>query len=136
MDLRTGELITAPQALNGVYTWDINNSLYFAITRHEQGPFGVNQDIITVQGLFRFNHNLWKVLGIHKCFINFRIWTTLQLQTGLFLRVFRYQVLKYLDNMGVISINNVIRAGDHVLFNVIAKTIKCQLTHEIKFKLY
>nr|AXX70365.1 truncated replication enhancer protein [African cassava mosaic virus] len=38
--------------------------------------------------------------------------------------------------MGVISINNVIRAADHVLFNVIEKTIECQLTHEIKFNVY
>nr|UFP62891.1 AC3 [African cassava mosaic virus] len=134
MDYRTGELIIAPQAENCVYTWEINNSLYFAITRHQQRPFLLNQDIITVQ--VRFNHNLGKVLGIHKCFLNFRVWTTLHLPTGLFLRLFRYQVLKYLDNMGVISINNVIRAADHVLFNVIAKTIQCQLTHEIKFNIY
>nr|AIP87948.1 replication enhancer [African cassava mosaic virus] len=134
MDLRTGELITAPQAMNGVYTWEINNPLYFTITRHQQRPFLLNQDIITVQ--VRFNHNLRKELGIHKCFLNFKIWTTLQPQTGLFLRVFRYQVLKYLDNIGVISINDVIRAANHVLFNVIAKTIECQLTHEIKFNVY
>nr|CCK73281.1 Replication Enhancer Protein-truncated [African cassava mosaic virus] len=71
MDLRTGELITAPQAMNGVYTWEINNPLYFTITRHQQRPFLLNQDIITVQ--VRFNHNLRKELGIHKCFLNFRI---------------------------------------------------------------
>nr|UFP62861.1 AC3 [African cassava mosaic virus] len=134
MDFRTGELITAPQAKNGVYTWDITNPLYFAITRHEQRPFNMNQDIITVQ--IRFNHNIRKALGIHKCFLNFRVWTTLRPQTGLFLRVFRYQVIKYLDMIGVISINNVIRAVDHVLYDVIEKTIKCRVTHEIKFNLY
>nr|UFP62822.1 AC3 [African cassava mosaic virus] len=134
MDLRTGELITAPQAMNGVYTWEINKSPVFTITKHQQRPFMMNQDIITVQ--VRFNHNLRKELGIHKCFLNFKIWTTLQPQTGLFLRVFRYQVLKYLEHMGVISINNVIRAADHVLFNVVDKTIACKLTPEIKFNVY
>nr|UFP62845.1 AC3 [African cassava mosaic virus] len=134
MDLRTGDFIIVPQAINGVYTWEINNPLYFTITRHQQRPFLMNQDIITVQ--VRINHNLGKELGIHKCFLNFRILTTLQLQTGLFLRVFRYQVMKYLDNIGVISINNVIRAAYYVLFNVIDKTIECQLTHEIKFNVY
>nr|UFP62927.1 AC3 [African cassava mosaic virus] len=134
MDSRTGELITAPQAKNGVYTWEIKIPPYFAITRHEQRPFLLNQDIITVQ--VRFNHNVRKALGIHKCFLNFRVWTTLRPQTGLFLRVFRYQVLKYLNNIGVISINNVLRAVDHVLFNGTNKTIGSYLTHEIKFNIY
>nr|AWD30787.1 C3 [Tomato yellow leaf curl virus]AWD30793.1 C3 [Tomato yellow leaf curl virus] len=36
MDSRTGELITAPQAENGVFIWEINNPLYFKITDHSQ----------------------------------------------------------------------------------------------------
>nr|AGZ95037.1 C3 protein [Tomato leaf curl Sudan virus] len=134
MDSRTGELITAPQAKNGVFIWEINNPLYFKITNHDNRPFNMNKDVISIQ--IRFNHNIRKELGIHKCFLNFRIWTNLQPQTGHFLRVFRYQVLRYLHNIGVISINNVIRAVDHVLYNVIAKTIDVTEHHDIKYKFY
>nr|AFU54629.1 AC3 protein [Tomato yellow leaf curl virus] len=134
MDSRTGELITAPQAENGVFIWEINNPLYFKITEHSQRPFLMNNDIISIQ--IRFNHNIRKALGIHKCFLNFRIWTTLQSQTGRFLRVFRYQVLKYLYSLGVISINNVIRAVDHVLYDVLENTINVTATHDIKYKFY
>nr|ABS29937.1 REn [Tomato yellow leaf curl virus]ABS29939.1 REn [Tomato yellow leaf curl virus]ABS29941.1 REn [Tomato yellow leaf curl virus]ABS29943.1 REn [Tomato yellow leaf curl virus]ABS29945.1 REn [Tomato yellow leaf curl virus] len=134
MDSRTGELITAPQAENGVFIWEINNPLYFKITEHSQRPFLMNHDIISIQ--IRFNHNIRKVLGIHKCFLNFRIWTTLQSPTGHFLRVFRYQVYKYLNNIGVISLNNVIRAVDYVLFDVFENTIDVIEQHEIKYNLY
>nr|AGH27835.1 AC3 protein [Tomato yellow leaf curl virus] len=134
MDSRTGELITAPQAENGVFIWEINNRLYFKITEHSQRPFLMNNDIISIQ--IRFNQNIRKALGIHKCLLHFRIWTTLQPQTGRFLRVFRYQVLKYLYSLGVISINNVIRAVDHVLYDELANTINVTATHDIKYKFY
>nr|AIP89813.1 replication enhancer [East African cassava mosaic Kenya virus] len=134
MDSRTGELITAPPAKNGVFTWTITNPLYFEITNHDKRPGNMNHDIITLQ--IRFNHNLRKALGIHKCFLNFKVWTTLRPQTGLFLRVFRYQVLKYLDMMGVISINTVITAVDHVLYDVLLNTLQVTEHHEIKFNLY
>nr|AIP89069.1 replication enhancer [East African cassava mosaic Kenya virus] len=134
MDSRTGELITAPQAKNGVFIWEITNPLYFEITNHDTRPGNMNNDIITLQ--IRFNHNIRKALGIHKCFLNFKVWTTLRPQTGLFLRVFRYQVLKYLDMIGVISINTVLRAVDHVLYNVLVNTLQVMESHEIKFNLY
>nr|AIP89593.1 replication enhancer [East African cassava mosaic Kenya virus] len=134
MDSRTGELITAPQAKNGVFTWEITNPLYFAITNHDRRPGNMNHDIITLQ--IRFNHNIRKALGIHKCFLNFKVWTTLRPPTGLFLRVFRYQVLKYLDMIGVISINTVINAVDHVLYDVLLNTLQVTEHHAIKFNLY
>ncbi|CCF12088.1 replication enhancer protein (REn), partial [Cassava mosaic Madagascar virus] len=134
MDSRTGALITAPQAQNGVFTWEINNPLYFTIPRHDSRPSHLNHDIITIQ--IRFNHNIRKELGIHKCFLNFQVWTTLHPQTGHFLSVFKRQVLKYLDNVGVISINTVIRAVDHVLYNVLVNTLQVMESHEIKFNLY
>nr|AIP89086.1 replication enhancer [East African cassava mosaic Kenya virus] len=134
MDSRTGELITAPQATNGVFIWAITNPLYFAINDHDKRPGNMNHDIITLQ--IRFNHNLRKALGIHKCFLNFKVWTTLRPQTGLFLRVFRYQVLKYLDMIGVISINTVLRAVEHVLYDVLLNTLQVTEQHEIKFNLY
>nr|AIP88843.1 replication enhancer [South African cassava mosaic virus] len=134
MDSRTGELITAPQAKNGVFIWAITNPLYFEITNHDKRPGNMNHDIITLQ--IRFNHNTRKALGIHKCFLNFKVWTTLRPQTGLFLRVFRYQVLKYLDMIGVISINTVLRAVDHVMYDVLLNTLQVTEQHEIKFNLY
>nr|WBR81471.1 replication enhancer protein [Pedilanthus leaf curl virus]WGG23461.1 replication enhancer protein [Pedilanthus leaf curl virus] len=127
MDSRTGELITAAQAKNGVFIWEIQNPLYFKITEHHNRPF-------TVQ--IQFNHNLRKALGIHKCFLAFRIWMTSQPPTGRFLRVFKTQVLKYLDNLGVISINNVIRAVDHVLWNVLHHVVYVDQSSSIKFNIY
>nr|AFO38448.1 C3 [Jatropha mosaic Nigeria virus] len=134
MDSRTGEYITAPQAGNGVFIWEINNPRYFTTTEQSVRPFNTNHDIITLQ--IRFNHNLRKELGLHKCYLNFRVWTTSQTRSGTFLRVFKTQVLKYLDMLGVISINNVIRSVDHVLHNVIRTCIEVQEFHEIKFKFY
>ncbi|ABB52016.1 C3 [Pepper leaf curl Pakistan virus] len=134
MDSRTGEPITAAQAENSVFIWEITNPLYFKITEHHNRPFLRNHDIITVQ--IRFNHNLRKALGIHKCFLTFRIWTTSQPQTGRFLRVFKTQVVKYLDRLGVVSINNVNRAVDHVLWNVIQHIVYVQQSYSIKFNIY
>ncbi|ABP58642.1 replication enhancer protein [Clerodendron yellow mosaic virus] len=134
MDSRTGESITAAQAMNGVYIWEVPNPLYFRILSHLDRPFFRNHDIITIQ--IRFNHNLRRALGLHKCWLTFRIWTSLTPQTGRFLRVFRTQVLRYLDNLGVICINNVFKAVDHVLYNVINNTIDVEISHEIKFLLY
>nr|QCS40556.1 replication enhancer protein [Euphorbia leaf curl virus] len=134
MDSRTGELITAAQAENGVFIWEIQNPLYFKILEHHNRPFLMNQDIITVQ--VQFNHNLRKALEIHKCFLAFRIWMTSQPPTGHFLTVVKTQVLKYLDNLGIISINNVIRAVDHVLWNVLRHTVHVDQSYSIKFNIY
>nr|WAK98709.1 AC3 [Pepper yellow leaf curl Thailand virus] len=134
MDSRTGERITAVQAENGVYIWTVNNPLYFKVTQHHERPFMMNHDIITVQ--IQFNHNLRRALGLHQCYLICQIWTRLRPQTWRFLRVFRYQCMKYLDHLGVISINNVIRAITHVLYNVFNGTIDAHVSHIIKFNVY
>nr|ANS14389.1 AC3 [Papaya leaf curl virus] len=134
MDSRTGELITAAQAENGVFIWEIQNPLYFKITEHQNGPFRMKKNIITVR--LQFNQNLRKVLGIHKCFLAFRIWMTSQPPTGRFLRVFKTQVLKYLNNLGVISINTVLKSVDHVLWNVLHHIVYVNQSYSIKFNLY
>nr|AHA82226.1 AC3 [Tobacco curly shoot virus] len=134
MDSRTGELITAAQTKNGVFIWEIQNPLYFKITEHHNRPYLMNRDIITVQ--IQFNHNLRKALGIHKCFLAFRIWMTSQPPTGQFLRVFKTQIFKYLDNLGIISINNVIRAVDHVLWYVLEHIVYVDQSYSIKFNIY
>ncbi|ACT82446.1 replication enhancer protein [Papaya leaf curl virus [India:Pratapgarh3:2008]] len=134
MDSRTGELITAAQAENGVFIWEIQNPLYFKITEHHNRPFLMNRDIITVQ--IQFNHNLRKALGIHKCFLAFRIWMTSQPPIGRFLRVFKTQVLKYLNNLGIVSINNVIRSVDHVLWNVLEHVVYVDQSSSIISNIY
>ncbi|ADO40790.1 replication enhancer protein [Bhendi yellow vein India virus [India:Pandarahalli:OY157:2006]] len=134
MDSRTGARITAAQAKNGVYIWKVPNPLYFRILNHDNRPFTTNMDIITLR--IHFNYNLRKALGIHKCFLTFRSWTTLHPPTGLFLRVFKTQVLKYLNNLGVVSINLVIKAVEHVLYNVINQTMYVDQYSDIKFNLY
>ncbi|APX61393.1 AC3 [Pepper yellow leaf curl Thailand virus] len=134
MDSRTGERITAAQAENGVYIWTVNNPLYFKVTQHHERPFMMNHDIITVQ--IQFNYNLRRALELHQCYLICQIWTRLRPQTWRFLRVFRYQCMKYLDHLGVISINNVIRAITHVLYNVFEGTIDAHVSHIIKFNVY
>nr|QHZ10000.1 replication enhancer protein [Cotton leaf curl Multan virus] len=134
MDSRTGEPITAAQAWNGAYIWEVPNPLYFKILSHDNRPFTMNTDIIKIR--IQFNYNLRRALGVHKCFLTYRIWTTLHPRTGLFLKVFKTQVLKYLTNLGVISINTIIRAVDHVLWEKIEQTMYVDMTSEIKFDLY
>nr|ACT79079.1 replication enhancer protein [Tomato leaf curl Vietnam virus] len=134
MDSRTGEPITATQAENGVFPWEITNPLYFKITELQNRPFLSNNDIVTVR--IQFNYNLRKALGMHQCFLDFRIWTNSHLQTGRFLRVFRTQVLKFLNNLGVISLNNVIRAVNYVLWDALTQTKYVNSSHVIKFNLY
>nr|AND95545.1 AC3 protein [Malvastrum yellow vein Yunnan virus]QIH55963.1 replication enhancer protein [Malvastrum yellow vein Yunnan virus] len=134
MDLRTGEPITAAQAWSGAYIWEVPNPLYFKILNHVNRPFTMNMDIITIR--IQFNYNLRRALGVHKCFLTYRIWTTLHPQTGLFLRVFKTQVLKYLNNLGVISINSIIRAVNHVLWKKIEQTMYVDMDSKIKFNIY
>ncbi|CAR65237.1 replication enhancement protein [Cotton leaf curl Gezira virus-[Cameroon]] len=133
MDSRTGELITAHQSENGVLIWTIHNPLYFKTIKEFRLTHG-NQTMIEMQ--IRFNYNLRKELGIHKCFMNFRVWTISRPPTGLFLNVFRKQIMKYLYRLGVISINNVIRAVNHVLYDVLQTTVESEFTHNIQIKLY
>ncbi|ADV15497.1 replication enhancer [Solanum mosaic Bolivia virus] len=132
MDSRTGELITVPQAENGVYIWEISNPLYFKITNVEDPPY-TNTRIYHIQ--IRFNHNARKALDLHKAFLNFQVWTSSLTASGTtYLNRFKYLVLLYLDQLGVISINNVIRAvrsaTDRSYVNYVLED------HSIKFKLY
>ncbi|ART33326.1 replication enhancement protein [Bean leaf crumple virus] len=132
MDSRTGESITAHQAENSVFIWEVPNPLYFKMNLVED-PLYTRTRIYHIQ--VRFNHNLRKELGLHKAFLNFQVWTTLVRASGTtYLNRFRYLVLLYLDRIGVIGINNVIRAvrfaTDKSYVNYILEN------HEIKFKFY
>ncbi|ABO40824.1 replication enhancer protein [Tomato leaf curl New Delhi virus 5] len=133
-DSRTGEYITADRVESGVFIWDVPNPLYFKILKHDSRPCLTNHDIIHLQ--IQFNHNLRKALGLHKCFLIFQIWTGLRPPTGIFLRVFKTQVLKYLHELGVIGISNVIRAAYHVLDNVLEKTIDVLPSCDVRINIY
>nr|UBR90649.1 replication-enhancer protein [Cnidoscolus mosaic leaf deformation virus] len=132
MDTRTEEPITAPQAQNGVFIWEVPNPLYFKITNVEDLLY-TNTRVYHLQ--IRFNHNLRKALDLHKCFLNFQVWTTSLTSSGrTYLNRFTYLVNMYLDQVGVISINLVIRAvrfaTDRVYVNHVLEN------HSIKYKLY
>nr|AAV54507.1 replication enhancer protein [Lindernia anagallis yellow vein virus] len=133
-DSRTGEPITAAQARNGAFIWTVPNPLYFKIIDYEENPF--LRPYNTVHFQIRFNHNLRKALEIHQCFLNFRVLTPLRAPTWRFLRIFSRHVLGYLNNLGVISLNDVINAVDYVLYDVFNNTLSVSESHIIKFNLY
>ncbi|AAD10467.1 virus replicative element II [Sida golden mosaic Florida virus-USA] len=132
MDSRTGELITARQAENGVYIWEIENPLYFRMYRVEDQLY-TRTRVYHIQ--IRFNHNLRKALGLHKAYLNFQVWTTSMTASGsTYLARFRQLVNVYLYQLGVIGINNVIRAvGFATAKPYVTHVIE---NHEIKFKFY
>nr|QNG62335.1 Ren [Sida micrantha mosaic virus] len=132
MDSRTGEYITAHQAENGVYIWEITNPLYFKTYRVEDLLY-TRTRVYHIQ--IRFNHNLRRALGLHKCYLNFQVWTTSLTASGTtYLTRFRRLVMMYLDQLGVITLNNVIRAvrfaTDKAYVNYVLED------HDIKFKFY
>ncbi|AEF12627.1 replication enhancer [Chenopodium leaf curl virus [VEM]] len=132
MDSRTGELITAAQAENGVFIWEIENPLYFRIDRVEE-PLYTRTRIYHVQ--IRFNHNLRRALDLHKAFLTFQVWTTSLTASGTtYLNRFRQLVNMYLDQLGVISINNVIRAARFATDRSYVTNVLFR--HSIKFKIY
>ncbi|AJE29613.1 replication enhancer protein [Oxalis yellow vein virus] len=132
MDSRTGELITARQAENGVYIREITNPLYFKMCRVEDLLFSRTR-VYHIQ--IRFNHNLRRALGLHKAFLNFQVWTTSLIASGkTYLTRFRHLVMMYLEQLGVIALDNVIRA---VRFATDTSYVRYVLeNHSIKFKFY
>ncbi|QHB15493.1 AC3 [Papaya begomovirus 2] len=132
MDSRTGENITASQAENSVFIWEIQNPLYFKLVSVEDPPW-TNTRIYHVQ--IRFNHNLRRALGLHKAFLNFQIWTTRIQASGMtYLNRFKYLVLLYLDETHLISLNNVIRAVRCATNRAYVHAVIEQ--HSIKFNIY
>nr|ALX81383.1 C3 [Tomato common mosaic virus]QID57454.1 replication enhancer protein [Tomato common mosaic virus]QID57464.1 replication enhancer protein [Tomato common mosaic virus]QID57469.1 replication enhancer protein [Tomato common mosaic virus] len=132
MDSRTGERITVRQAENGVYIWELTNPLYFKMSQVEDIRYTMTR-VYHVQ--IRFNHNLRRALGLHKAFLNFQVWTTSLTASGTtYLNRFKYLVLLYIDQLGVISVNNVIRA---VRFATDRSYVNAVLeNHSIKFNFY
>nr|CRI68599.1 Replication enhancer protein [Pepper huasteco yellow vein virus] len=132
MDLCTGVPITAFQALNGVFIWELQNPLYFKITLVETPMF---TPCMVFHIHVKANHNMRRALGLHKAYFNFQVWTTLTTISGqIYLNRFKLLVMYYLDNLRVISVNNVIRA---VSFATDKRYVNAVLeNHEIIYKLY
>nr|CRI68483.1 Replication enhancer protein [Pepper huasteco yellow vein virus] len=132
MDLRTGVPITAAQAANGVFIWELRNPLYFKI-RLVETPMYTRSRVFHIQ--VRANHNMRTALGLHKAYFNFQVWTTLTTISGqIYLNRFKLLVMFYLNSLGVISVNNVIRA---ISFATDKRYVNAVLeNHQIIYKLY
>nr|AIQ85868.1 AC3 [Squash leaf curl virus] len=132
MDLRTWDDITVHQAENSVFIWEVPNPLYFKMYNVED-PLYTRTRIYHIQ--IRFNHNLRRALNLHKAFLNFQVWTeSIRASGTTYLNRFRHLVMLYLDRLGVIGLNNVIRAvswaTDRSYVNYVLEN------HEIKFNIY
>lgn len=58
-----------------------------------------------------FNWTLKKALGLHKCFIKFRMWTTFTDADGYHVaKRILIRINQYLKQLGVVAINNVVLA--------------------------
>ncbi|AAL79820.1 AC3 [Squash mild leaf curl virus] len=132
MDLRTGESITVYQAENSVFIWEVPNPLYFKITEVEDTVHS-HMRIYHIQ--IRFNHNLRRALNLHKAFLNYQVWTeSIRASGTTYLNRFKHLVLLYLDRLGVIGLNNVVRAVSWATDRSYVYYVHEK--HEIKFNLY
>ncbi|QMI58078.1 C3 [Nightshade curly top virus] len=112
MDSRTGESLTYTQCQNGCYFDDLQNPIYFKL--HNTTTLSTGNQIITLQ--IRANHNLRKALDLQICWLNLVVLSVSPRLSGeALLKRFRFHVMKYLNNLGVISINNVIRSINHFI---------------------
>ncbi|CBA34959.1 AC3 protein [Velvet bean severe mosaic virus] len=134
MDSRTGESITATQLRNGVYTWEINNPLYFEILEHY--PILPGSRMIVTRMRIKFNHNLRKALQMHKCYLNLTIFHYFRATSGMILSIFKKQLFTYINNLGVLSLNTLLSGCSHVFYNVFQQVDNVYLDYDIKYKLY
>nr|ALF37811.1 replication enhancer [Beet curly top virus] len=131
-DFRTEEPITLQQATNSIPVDLVPNPLYLKLQDFfRSGP------VYQLKVQIRLNHNLRKYLNLHKCWIDLTITVSHRTLTGdRFLRVLKKRLEIYLDNLGLICINNVIRGLNHVLyeeFNFVSSVIQNQ---SVAMKLY
>nr|ALF37727.1 replication enhancer [Beet curly top virus] len=131
-DFRTEEPITLQQATNSIPVDLVPNPLYLKLQDFfRSGP------VYQLKVQIRLNHNLRKYLNLHKCWIDLTITVSHRTLTGdRFLKVLKKRLEIYLDNLGLICINNVIRGLNHVLyeeFNFVSSVIQNQ---SVAMKLY
>uniref|UniRef100_O72690 Replication enhancer n=1 Tax=Beet severe curly top virus - Cfh [Beta] TaxID=268959 RepID=O72690_9GEMI len=131
-DFRTEEPITLQQATNSIPVDLVPNPLY-----HKLQDFFRSGPVYQLKVQIRFNHNLRKYLNLHKCWIDLTITGSHRTLAGdRFLKVLKKRLEIYLDNLGLLCINNVIRGLNHVLyeeFNFVSSVIQNQ---SVAMKLY
>ncbi|AAD20639.1 replication enhancer protein [Mungbean yellow mosaic India virus] len=115
MDFRTGENITAAQLRSGVYIWEVQNPLSFKIMHHS--PILAESRMNGHQAAHMFNHRLKKALGMHKCFLDLKLYHYMKATSGMILSIFRNQLFKFLNNLGVISLANILYFASDFLYN-------------------
>nr|QGN65506.1 replication enhancer protein [Mungbean yellow mosaic India virus] len=115
MDFRTGESITAAQLRNGVYIWEVQNPLSFKIMHHS--PIQAGSRMIVTKLRIMFNHGLKKALGMHKCFLDLKIYHYMKATSGMILSIFRSQLFRFLNNIGVISLANILYFASDLLYS-------------------
>nr|UVN12623.1 replication enhancer protein [Horsegram yellow mosaic virus] len=134
MDFRTGDNITAAQLRNGVYIWEVRNPLSFKILQHR--PMGAGSRMVVTQFRLMINHALKKALQMHKCFLDLKLYHYMTATSGMILSIFRNQLFRYLNNLGVISIGNVLNGASHILYEKLHLVEDVSFTHNVQYKLY
>nr|CAP69632.1 replication enhancer protein [Horsegram yellow mosaic virus] len=134
MDLRTGDNITAAQLRSGVYIWEVRNPLSFKILQHR--PMGAGSRMTVTQIRLMFNHGLKKALQMHKCFLDLKLYHYMTATSGMILSIFRNQLFRYLNNLGVISLGNVLNGASHILYEKLHLVEDVSFTHNVQYKLY
>nr|ASN77438.1 AC3 [Mungbean yellow mosaic India virus] len=134
MDFRTGESITAAQLRNGVYIWEVQNPLSFKIMH--RSPIQAGSRMIVTKLRIMFDHGLKKALGMHKCFLDLKIYHYMKATSGMILSIFRSQLFRFLNNIGVISLANILYFASDLLYVKLHLVEDVSFTHNAQYKLY
>nr|WDV40292.1 replication enhancer protein [Mungbean yellow mosaic India virus] len=134
MDFRSGEYITAVQLRSGVYIWEVQNPLSFRIMHHR--PIRAGSRMMVTKLRIMFNHRLKKALGMHKCFLDLKLFHYLTATSGMILSIFRNQLFRFLNNLGVISLANILYFASDFLYKKLHLVEDERITHNVQYKLY
>lgn len=132
-DARTGKEITEAKLQNGVMIWTVNNPLYFKVVRILETTGFPVANVIDFE--VWINSTLRRRLDLHKCFLKFRIWTSVTPSAKGFLDRLCFSVNQYLNSMHVISINLVLLAVKNFLSKYDRYIFSVIETHDIKFNI-
>nr|WNB50946.1 replication enhancer protein [Mungbean yellow mosaic India virus] len=134
MDFRTGESITAAQLRSGVYMWEVPNPLSFKIMHHT--PIQAGSRMVVTKLRIMFNHGLKKALGMHKCFLDLKLYHYMKATSGMILSIFRNQLFMFLNNLGVISLANILYFASDFLYVKLHLVEDVSFTQNVQYKLY
>nr|WDV40287.1 replication enhancer protein [Mungbean yellow mosaic India virus] len=134
MDFRTGEYITAAQLRSGVYIWEVQNPLSFRIMHHR--PIRAGSRMMVTKLRIMFNHRLKKALGMHKCFLDLKLFHYLTATSGMILSIFRNQLFRFLNNSGVNRLAYILYFASDFLYKKLHLVEDISFTHNVQYKLY